>query len=238
VQRKYLGERFELDSIIELYENLDKQDILNRKLWVERLAEMSWQENRDNRVKALEICYAFWKEQGNVQMLNNLEFDVFRAKAMLDPVLPEDLNSYYRPEETYMMLSNKKVYWSLPLSELDELNLPYKKITELDDDNVCDDIHYQLIFETFVLKVYYESKPDNAFIYTMDLSAEGNAFVVNNFKIDKHTTERDFLTNLGRVTRVFYDNPHTYYINVGEASFITLIFKDGKASSFEELFYC
>lgn len=234
IQRKYLGERYQLEEVIQTYLDLDKQDIANRKLWIERLAEISWQESPADRVKALELCYTFWKEQKDMQKTNQTEFDLFRAKAMQNPLSPEVMEHYLKPENTYMILNNKKFRWLFPLSEVSGLNLPYDKKTDLGDENMCDDAHYQLLFKTFVLNVYqYDDGLEKASVLSMDLSASGNATVINNFKIDKHTTEKDFITNFGQVINVHYSEPHSYYINLSDVSFITIVFKNGKAVSFK-----
>lgn len=239
IQRKYLGERYKLEEAIQTYQSLDKQDLANRELWIERLAEISWQENPADKVKALEICYTFWKEQKDMQKTNQTEFDLFRAKAMQNPLPPEIMEHYFKPGDTYMILNNKKVRWLFPISEVNELNLPYDKKTDMGDENMCDDAHHQLLFKTFVLKVYqYEYEQEKASVLSMDLSAIGNATVINNFKIDKNTTEKDFITNFGQVINVHYSEPHTYYINLNDASLITIVFKNGKAVSFKETFYC
>lgn len=239
IQRKYLGERYQLEEVIQTYLNLDKQDIANRKLWIERLAEISWLEKPADRVKALDLCYTFWKEQKDVQRTNQTEFDLFRAKAMQNPLPLENMENYFKPGDTYMMLNNKKVQWSFSLPEVNELNLPYDKKTDMGDENMCDEAHYQLLFKTFILNVYqFEDNPARVSVHAIDLSVNGNAFILNKFKIDKNTTEKDFITNFGQVINVHYTEPHTYYINLSDASFITIVFKNGKALSFKETFYC
>lgn len=241
IQRKYLGERFELDRVIQLYNNLGKQDVTSRKLWVERLAEMGWLENLDDRVRALEICYEFWKEQNDSMRIKDMEFELFRAKAMQNPIDPEEFKNYFRPDDTYIVLNHVKTHWFFTLSGLEAFKIPFEKKTDLGDENMCSSADYQLISKTSVLNVYImgqEQKIEKASILSMDLSVDGNAFVINNFKIDKNTTERAFVTNVGRLIYVYHTNPHVYYINIDEASFISITFKDGMPSLYEEIPSC
>ena len=237
VQYKFLGKRISFEKALEDYNKASSPD--QQKIFAERLMEIGWSDNVTNRLKALHVFKSFQEKTGNLHKFPDLDFEIFMTEQMQNPMGYEEQEKFLKNANFHFIIDGQKVSEGKILESFAK-KLNMKRTTAYDSRFDCSwEPEFRYVSPS--MEIVYE-KDDagivNGFVKQMQFT-NTQAVMFNNVKIDNNLTERDFVIAFGRVLDVmWYDAPHVYRIQDGDAGFFAISFRNGKAYSYEIFFYC
>ncbi len=237
VQQKALGPRLRFDSVLRVYNSLQKAETALRGAWIARLVELAWKEDVQSRILALEAYTSFLEERSAAaEARRNAAFELRMSRAMRNPLSPKALADPALANRVSYRLGGYKTDGGIPYADLSKIGGGHRvsrdSIPECGDGGDA-----RILYPTLGLWGTDDSK--QAYLDWMDLSAPGNACTVAGFEVTSETTEVAFVEALGRYFTVAWtDSPHEYLFSLGDGLMFTITFRNGTPWRYEEIYLC
>ncbi|HMR82255.1 MAG TPA: SH3 domain-containing protein [Niabella sp.] len=232
-QRKFLGRKLNFDTVLQTFRNTKDPD--QKKVFAERIYEMSWRANKAKNLQGVQIFRAFVKESGNTELYNQLAFEEFLLKATQEA--GNNPSTPFEKGPIRFSVQNKMLPADFTEKDILAIPLSRKIITNSNDYPECGiEVTKEYQFDHFT--VYHSNTDSLTYIPEIRFKNAEISVTIDGFTIDGNTTEEAFIRRLGKYIHYnWLHEPHVYYIN-GDGDVLTFTFKNGKAVLFSYWFYC
>lgn len=240
IQKKFLGKQISFEEVLAEFKNI--KDAAQQKVLLERLVELGWNSKPENTLKALTLLKSFHQSQNTLASVPTIDFDLFLAQSIQYRISSEERVNYDYGK-IYFVINNKK-FEEGNLSEKQLREAGLKKVDDYSKLPIFSECGWDPVYsytnasqKTIINFEKYEQKIVSS-IETLNL-LEDSSITIEQFLIDKSTSEVDFIKKFGKV--LWFDrfnSPGVYYLPEGDAGFLMISFANGKATSFHRSYYC
>ncbi|QDP86433.1 hypothetical protein FNJ88_13035 [Chryseobacterium sp. SNU WT5] len=242
VQYKYLGDEISFKETLVQFEKTKPVDINQKKILLERLVEIGWNSDPQNTLKALKLFKTFHQNQGTLESVPEIDFELFLAEHIQNPLSPKARSEFNYNKITVNINGTELNDGTITEAQMKSLNLiRINDYSTLPNFSECGwDPGFAYVNKSKKTIINFEENNNKITGLVESLSfIEGNSMVINGFRIDHNTLETDFIKKFGKLISFNRFNfPGTYYLPDGDAGFMEISFKNGKAFSYQHSFYC
>lgn len=232
--RKFIGKRPEMNVLLKSFDQLDLNNIAERKTISERIVELAWNSDKATLAPAYQRYYEVVKQLNDPKLLEETEFYRLLSKALVKTKKAEEIIAFSKNAE-FLLKGTKTKSLSFTQKQLVKtFGNPPKKNTIEDDCGLylSDLFYYYPDLEVSVDEANNKSEIVKVFIN------ENNKFVINaNAVLDHNLSEKAFIEKYGTYIDASLRWPHIYSIIMEDSQF-RIEFKNGKLYSVEIFFYC
>jgi len=232
--RKFIGKRPEMNVLLKSFDQLDLNNIAERKTISERIVELAWNSDKATLAPAYQRYYEVVKQLNDPKLLEETEFYRLLAKALVKTKKAEEIIAFSKNAE-FLLKGTKTKSLSFTQKQLVKtFGNPPKKNTIEDD---CGLYLSDLFYYYPDLEVSVDEANNKAEIVKVFIN-ENNKFVINaNAVLDHNLSEKAFIEKYGTYIDASLRWPHIYSIIMEDSQF-RIEFKNGKLYSVEIFFYC
>ncbi len=239
IQYKFLGKEIDFDTLLHDYLNAKNKSAQERQIKVEQLLELSWNSKPHNTLEALRLFKKFHTENGTLSKYPKLDFEIYLAENMQQSANFEEREAFFVKADMHFLINNRRQKIT-GITEAFAKSIGTNKVTDYDDRFDCAwSPEFRYVGEN--IEIVFEKNEENETYGTLKKInfSPDRVLVINNMKIDNQTPERDFIKAFGKFIDIRWTtSPHTYFIQDGDAGFMEIKFKNGKAYSYELFYYC
>jgi uncharacterized protein YgiM (DUF1202 family) len=232
--RKFIGKRPEMNVLLKSFDQLDLNNIAERKTISERIVELAWNSDKATLAPAYQRYYEVVKQLNDPKLLEETEFYRLLSKALVKTKKAEEIIAFSKNAE-FLLKGTKTKSLSFTQKQLVKTfgNLPKKNTIEDDCGLYLSDLFYYYP----ELEVSVDEANNKAEIVKVFIN-ENNKFVINaNAVLDHNLSEKAFIEKYGTYIDASLRWPHIYSIIMEDSQF-RIEFKNGKLYSVEIFFYC
>ena len=239
IQYKYLGDYLTFEDALADYQKA--KDVKNQKIMVERLLEIGWTTSKiEDAQTALQLFKEFHQKNGSLANYPDLDFQIFMVQQMQNPMDYEQRAKFLSNADLHFEINGKKIYEN-KISETELKKLGLKKTLDCEGLAECSWAP-EFCYASSDLKVVFEkdleAKKLFATVSTMTFN-KNQALILNNIKIDKNYSEWEFVKTFGKIIDISWNySPHIYHIPTGDAGFLEITFRNGKAFAYTVIYLC
>ncbi len=239
IQYKYLGDYLTFEEALADYRKA--KDVKTQKVMVERLLEIGWTTDKiENTQTALQLFKAFHQKNGTLANYPDLDFEIFMVQQMQNPMDYDQREQFMSKADLHFEINGKKIYEN-KISETELKQLGLKKTLDCSDLSECSwepEFCYTSLDIKIVFEKHFETNKLFATVATMTFNTN-ETVIINNIKIDKNYSEREFVKTFGKIINIVWNySPHVYRLPVGDAGFLEITFKNGKAYKYNVIYFC
>ena len=242
VQYKFLGKEISFEEILRELENTKASDKDQQKILLERLVEIGWNSTPNNSLKALQLFKAFHQKKGTLAALPDIDFELFLVEQIQNQLTSEERENFNY--KGILVLINGQEFKDGEITESKIKGLNFLKTSDLRSLPNFSECGWEPVF-AYVNKskntvINFENTYNKVRGLVESLSlVEGNAIIIDGFRIDENTSEEDFIKKCGKIINFDrFNSPGTYYLPYGDAGTMIINFKNRKAISYQLSFYC
>lgn len=162
------------------------------------------------------------------------------VQQMQNPMDYDQREQFMSKADLHFEINGKKIYEN-KISETELKQLGLKKTLDCSDLSECSwepEFCYTSLDIKIVFEKHFETNKLFATVATMTFNTN-ETVIINNIKIDKNYSEREFVKTFGKIINIVWNySPHVYRLPVGDAGFLEITFKNGKAYKYNVIYFC
>ncbi|SHH08826.1 SH3 domain-containing protein [Flavobacterium defluvii] len=232
--RKFVGKRPDMKVLLKDFDNLNVENIADRKTISERIVELAWNSDKTTLLPAYQRYYEVIKQLNDPKLLADTELNMAIARGLMKSKKAEEIFAFTKKAEFSLKGTKTR---SLYLSQTELVKIFGKPTKKANVSDECGIYLSDLFYYYPDLEVSVDEKKNQAEIVKVFIN-ENNKLIINaNSILDNSISEKAFIEKYGTYIEASLKSPHKYSIVMEDSQF-RLEFKDGKLFSVEIFFYC